>query len=95
MYKTLIFILKNDSNFEKYFEENFIPLLNEISGTEIKLAKVESNLLSDIKFSLFCELTADSKDEMDRKMSSVAGRKLGKLLMESFQNVLVINVNYQ
>lgn len=94
MYKTLIFILKNNSDFVNYFKEQFLPLLSEINGSEIKLAEVESNLLSEIKFSHYCEISAESKDEMDMKMNSASGRKLGKLLMESHQNILVVNVNY-
>lgn len=94
MYKTLIFILKNNSDFVNYFKEQFLPLLSEINGSEIKLAEVESNLLSEIKFSHYCEISAESKDEMDMKMNSASGRKLGKLLMESHQNILIVNVNY-
>jgi len=95
MYKTLFFIYKNDSGFVNYFKENFLPLLSEINGKEVKLASVESNLLSDIKFSHFCEITATTKDEMDSKFNSPAGRKLGKLLIELFQKILVINVSYE
>lgn len=95
MYKILFFILKKDSDFVNYFIEHFIPLLSELNSSEVKLAKVESNLLSDIKYSHLCEITASSKDEMDIKLNSPSGRKLGKLLTESYQNLFVINVSYQ
>lgn len=96
MYKLLIFIHKSkENNFLNFFRNSFLPLLNEIEGNEVKLAEVESNLLLDQKYSHFCELTANNKDEMDRKLNSSAGRSLSKLLMESHQHITVITVNYQ
>jgi hypothetical protein len=96
MYKLLIFIHKSkENNFLNFFRNSFLPLLTEIEGNEVKLAEVESNLLLDQKYSYFCELTANNKDEMDRKLNSSAGRSLSKLLMESHQNITVITVNYQ
>uniref|UniRef100_A0A832DIJ4 Uncharacterized protein n=1 Tax=Ignavibacterium album TaxID=591197 RepID=A0A832DIJ4_9BACT len=96
MYKLLIFIHKSkENNFLNFFRNSFLPLLTEIEGNEVKLAEVESNLLLDQKYSYFCELTANNKDEMDRKLNSPAGRSLSKLLMESHQNITVITVNYQ
>lgn len=96
MYKLLIFIHKSkENNFLNFFRNSFLPLLTEIEGNEVKLAEVESNLLLDQKYSYFCELTANNKDEMDRKLNSSAGRSLSKLLMESHQNITVITVNYK
>lgn len=96
MYKLLIFIHKSkENNFLNFFRNSFLPLLTEIEGNEVKLAEVESNLLLDQKYSHFCELTANNKDEMDRKLNSSEGRSLGKLLMESHQHITVITVNYQ
>ncbi len=95
MYKILIFIIKSDSDFVDYFNQNFIPLLSDINGEEVKLAKVESNLLLDIKYSHFCEITANSKVEMDKKLNSASGRKIGKLLMELHSKLTVINVSYE
>jgi len=94
MYKILIFILKGDEEFVNYFTQNFIPLLTEINGKEVKLGEVESNLLLDVKFSHFCEISANSKDEMDQKLNSASGRKLGKLLMELHHKISVINVSF-
>ncbi|MEJ5262879.1 MAG: hypothetical protein WHT45_09380 [Ignavibacterium sp.] len=96
MYKLLIFIHKSkESGFINFFINSFLPLLNEIEGNEVKLAEVESNLLLEQKYSHFCELTANSKDEMDNKLNSSAGRSLSKLLMESHQHITVITVNYK
>lgn len=95
MYKLLIFIHKSkENNFLNFFRNSFLPLLSEINGTEVKLAEVESNLLLDQKYSHFCELTANDKNDMDNKLNSSAGRSLSKLLMESHRNITVISVNY-
>ncbi len=96
MYKLLIFIHKSEeNNFLNFFRNSFLPLLNEINGTEVSLAAVESNLLLDQKYSHFCEITAQDKNEMDNKLNSPAGKSLSKLLMESHRNITVISVNYQ
>lgn len=96
MYKLLIFIHKSEgNNFLNFFRNSFLPLLTEINGTEVNLAEVESNLLLDQKYSHFCELTANDKNEMDNKLNSSAGRSLSKLLMESHRNITVIAVNYK
>jgi hypothetical protein len=95
MYKILIFIHKSkENNFLNFFRNSFLPLLSEIEGAEVKMAEVESNLLLDQKYSHFCELTANSKDEMDMKLNSSAGRSLSRLLSESHQHVTFISVNY-
>lgn len=96
MYKLLIFIHKSkENNFLNFFRNSFLPLLSEINGSEVKLAEVESNLLLEQKYSHFCELSANDKNEMDKKLNSSAGRNLSKLLMESHRNITVISVNYQ
>ncbi len=95
MYKILIFILKSDSDFVNFFIQTFLPLLSVINGEEVKLAKVESNLLSDVKYSHFCEIKANSKDEMDVKLSSPSGRELGKLLMELHQKIYIVYISYE
>lgn len=95
MYKLLIFIHKSkENNFLNFFRNSFLPLLSEINGKEVTLAEVESNLLLDQKYSHYCELTAENKNEMDKKLNSSAGRSLSKLLMESHRNITVITVNY-
>ncbi len=95
MYKILIFLHKTDSDFVEYFKNTFLPILSEISQGEVKLAKVESNILLDQKYSHFCEITSNSKQEMDEKLSSASGRKLGKLLMESHSKISMINISYE
>lgn len=95
MYKILIFLHKSEkNNFLNFFKNSFIPLLSEINGSEVKLAKVESNLLLELKYSHYCEITAENKDDMDRKLNTPAGRNLSKLLMESHQNLTFISINY-
>jgi hypothetical protein len=94
MYKILIFIFKSDKEFIDYFKQNFLPLLSEINGNEVRLGEIESDLLLEVKFSHFCEISANSKDEMDQKLNSASGRKLGKLLMELHHKISVINVSF-
>lgn len=95
MYKILFFIHKPiDEKILKHFRTRTLKLLSELTGKEILLAEVESNLLIDQKFSYYCEVQFESKDEMDNKMNSKSGLTLSKDLMDFHHLITVINVNY-
>jgi hypothetical protein len=95
MYRVLIFLYKVDEDFLNYFVKNFIPILSDINGQEVKLAKVESNIILEQKFSHFCEITANSKDEMNLKLSSSSGKKLSILLINTHSKLSIINISYE
>jgi len=95
MYKLLFFLHKSeDDQLLEHFREFTLKHLSDITGNEVKLAKVESNLLLDTKYSHYCEVKAESKDEMDKLMSSKAGKALNKDLMDFHEQLTVIAVNY-
>lgn len=95
MYKILIFIHKPvDDKILAYFKDKTLKLLSELTGMEISLAKVESNLLLDKKYSYFCEVQFQSKDEMDSLMNSGTGLELNKNLMDFHEYLTIINVDY-
>ena len=51
MYKMLMFLKKTeDGNVEKHFRNFTLPILRELTGKELKAAKVESSLLIDKKY---------------------------------------------
>ncbi len=96
MYKQLFFLHKSDN--EKafpHFNDVIVKHLVELSGNNIELAKVESNLLLDQKYSYFCEVGFESKDKMDELMNSKAGKQLSKDLTDFHQMITVISVNYE
>lgn len=96
MYKLLFFLHKSeDDNLLEHFQKFTLKYLSELTGNEITLAKVESNLLLDQKYSYFCEISAASKDEMDKLMSTKAGKLLNKDLMDIHELITVIAVNYK
>jgi hypothetical protein len=95
MYKQLFF-LHNSEN-EKalpHFKDVILAHLSELSGKHIDLAKVESNLLLDQKYSYFCEVEFESKDKMNELMNSKTGKQLTKDLMDFHQMITMISINY-
>ncbi len=95
MYKLLFFLHKtDDENVLHYFRDNTIKKLEGIIGKHIGIAEVESNLLLEQKYTYFCEISALSKEEMDKMMHSKAGKELNKSLMDFHKNITVIAVNY-
>ena len=95
MYKLFFFLHKSDDDaLQQHFKDITIKHLSKISGKEVKIATVENNLLQDEKFSHFCEITAASQFEMDKMMSTKAGKELNKDLMEFHSNITVIPIIY-
>jgi hypothetical protein len=95
MYKQLFFLHTTEEDKAlSHFNDVIIPLLIEISGKKTELAKVESNLLLDQKYSYYCEVEFESKDTMDMLMNSKAGKQLAKTLMDFHQMITVISINY-
>lgn len=95
MYKLLIFLHKSeDEEILRHFYDFTVRYLKEITGGDVEVAKVESNLLLEQKYSHFCELRTGSKNEMDVMMNSKAGKELNKDLMEFHKYITVIAVDY-
>lgn len=95
MYKLLFFLHKtDDENVLQFFKDNTVKKLEEITGEDIGIAEVESNLLLEQKYTYYCEISASSKEEMDRMMHSKAGKELNKSLMEFHKDITIIAVNY-
>lgn len=95
MYKILFFLHKSvDEKILNHFKDRTIKLLKELSGKELELAEIESNLLSEQKYSYFCEAEFNSRDEMDRLMNSKQGLELNKDIMDFHKFLTVISVNY-
>lgn len=95
MYKLLLFLKKtNQENIQDHFIEYTVKYLSAVVNKELKIAKVESNLLMDNKYSLYCEAEVESKDTWDSLMSTSNGKKLNKDLMEFHQNISAVFVDY-
>lgn len=95
MYKQLFFLHKTEDNKAlAHFREVIVKSLSELAGKEITLAKVESNLLLDQKYSYVCEIEFESKDNMNELMNSKTGKQLNKALMDFYQLITVISINY-
>ena len=95
MYKILFLLKKNkDPDIREHFNNFILKYLSEISGSEIKAASVESNLLLEQKYDNFCELSAKSKGEMDNMMNTEDGKNLNKDLADFHKHIDLITVNY-
>ncbi|MCG6915201.1 hypothetical protein LJE86_14925 [bacterium BMS3Abin03] len=95
MYKMLFFLHKSeDEEIFRHFVDFTVRYLKEIIKNEVQIARVESNLLLEQKYSHFCEVSANTKDELDNFMNCKAGKELNKDLMEFHKNITVITVDY-
>jgi hypothetical protein len=95
MYKQLFFLHKSDNDQAlSHFKDVILTHLSEVSGKQITLAKVESNLLLDQKYSYFCEVEFESKDKMNDLMNTKDGKQLTIALIDFHKMVTVISINY-
>ncbi len=96
MYKLLLFLKKTkEEKIVNHFKEFTLKYLSDVVNKNIKAGKVESNLLSDEKYLMFCEVTVESKDNWDELMNSKLGKDLNKDLAEFHEFVTAIFVNYE
>jgi hypothetical protein len=96
MYKIIFLLNKTgDEDINNHFKEYTLKNISALAGEEVPAGTVESNLLLDQKYSLMCELSAPSKEEMDIKMNSAEGKALNKELMNFHQHLTIIAVNYK
>ncbi len=96
MYKLLIFLHRtDDEQIISHFEKFTVNYLSEITGKEIKIGTVESNLLLEQKYSKFCDVTVESKEQWQKLLSSSAGRDLNNDLMDFHKSVTVIFIDYR
>lgn len=95
MYKQLFFLHKTeDDKALSHFKEVILETLSQLTGKEISLAKVESNLLLDQKYSYCCEVEFESFDKMNELMNSKYGKELNKALMDFHKLITVISIDY-
>lgn len=96
MYKLLIFLKRtNDDELLTHFRDKTLPLLSRIAEEEVKIAKVENSLMFENKFDFYCEVCAESKDKMDKKMNSASGKELMRDLAGFHKNINFVFINYE
>lgn len=95
MYKLLLFLNKsNEENISNHFKESTINYLSAAVSKKIKIGNVESNLLLEHKYNLFCEVTVDSKEDWNSKMATKAGKEFIKDLTDFHKHITAIFINY-
>ncbi len=95
MYKLLFFLKKtNHEQIQNHFIEYTIKYISAVVHQDIKIGKVESSLLLDSNYSLFCEAKVESKDTWDSLMNTVEGKELNKDLMEFHNSISVVFIDY-
>jgi hypothetical protein len=95
MYKLILFLKKSDDkNVFIHFQDFTLKYLSELAGKKIIPGKVESSLLLDTKYSHFCEVEVELKEEMDKLLNSKAGKEFNKDLMNFHQHVDIIFVDF-
>ena len=95
MYKMLLFLKKTEEKpVIEHFKEFTLKYLSELAGKEVFAARVESNLLLETRYSHFCELEVQIKEEMDKLLNSKTGKELSKDIMNFHEYVDLIFVDY-
>jgi len=96
MYKVLVFLKKtNEEKVINHFKDFFAKYFSDLTGKELSIGEVESNLLLEVKYSLFFELDIESKEKWEQLLGSEAGKNLEKDLVEFHKYITIIFINYE
>jgi hypothetical protein len=96
MYKMLLFLKRSeDPGILKHFKDYTLDKLSNLVEEKVKMAKVESSLLMDIKYTWFCEMSVVSKEEWDKLLATDEGKMLNRDLADYHQFIDLIFVNYE
>lgn len=96
MIKMLLFVKKDiEENVLDHFRNFTLELLKDLGGEKFITGTVMSSLLLENKYNFYCELTANSKEEMDRLLSGETGKKLNKDLADFHNEIDIIFINLE
>lgn len=92
----MIFLKKTENEpLVSHFKNELIKTLREISGQNIKIAKVEGSLLTTEKFEYYCEINAESKNEIDKMLASPKGKNLAREITAYVNDLVIFYANYR
>lgn len=95
MFKQLFFLHKSENDKAlPHFKDVLLNHFKQITNKNILLAKVDSNLLLDQKYSYYFEVEFESKDKMDELMNSSSGKLISRALMDYHQIITIINIDF-
>jgi serine protease inhibitor ecotin len=96
MYKMMIFLKKTENEpLRNHFKSELLSSLREISGQDIQIAKVEGSLLTTEKFEYYCEITAESKDQIDKMLATPKGKRLSREISAYVNELVIFYANYK
>lgn len=95
MYRLMIFLKKTDNEpLVNHFKDVILKYLREMSGQDIELAKVEGSSFMEDKYRYYCEISADSKEDIDKMMVSPIGRKFTREITSFVNDIVMFYANY-
>jgi len=96
MYKMMIFLNKTrDEESYENFIEFFVTPLEEIAGSKIPVAKIEGAAMAGEKYTHYCEINTDTRDEMDKLFATPEGRNFTKTIQNFLGRVTLFYSNFE
>lgn len=86
----LVFIKRSEEgSASEHFQSKVLPLLQKISNEKLNIANIDGAMLSEEKFSSFCEVSFPSSDYFNRLMQTPEGKQITKELA-ALNNVISV-----
>lgn len=96
MYKILVFLHQtSNEDIVEHFNSFTVKYFSELVNQELKVGKVESNPLLEMKFSLFVQIDFESKTKWEELIGSAKGEKLEKDLIDFHKYLTIIFIDYE
>ena len=79
------------AEFDKHYNEIHTPLVKKYPNMrKLEITRITGAPIGETKYHLLCEMYWDSKDEMDKSLSSPEGRAVAKDLMSFAADLVTV-----
>lgn len=96
MYKLMIMIKKSaGEDLVEHFKNSPLKHLEEASGQKMKIAEIEGAAMMEEPYEKICELTVNSKEELDRILVSPNGKKFNREMVGLMNHFALFFINYE
>jgi hypothetical protein len=86
---------KGDEDLANVFSSKIVTLLREMSGQDIKIFDIEGSALLEVKYSQMCEITTNSKEEMNKMLTDPKGKEFSKQVSSMMDSITIFHANHE
>ena len=83
-----------DDELVNHFQESTLTHLEKASGQKITIGKIDGAKLLEEPYNRVCEISFNSKHDMDKVLASVEGKKFNRNITSYTQHISIFFIDY-